>query len=133
MDTGFIGLASLGFWLFIGACVVGGIWDGVRKREAQHETLRRIVESGKTIDQDLMDHVLGNTRKESPSQDLKVAGLIVTAVAPGLLALGFFVGEFTKLMGVAALVGFVGIGLLTAAWVVDRDWQKDRAEKDSFR
>ena len=35
------GLAALGFWTFIAAIIVAGIWDGIRKREAQHETLRR--------------------------------------------------------------------------------------------
>ena len=27
------GIAAFGFWLFIAAAVVGGIWEGVRKRE----------------------------------------------------------------------------------------------------
>ena len=40
------GLAALGFWTFIAAIIVAGIWDGIRKREAQHETLRRMIESG---------------------------------------------------------------------------------------
>ena len=75
MDSGFIGIASLGFWAFLAACVVGGIWDGVRKREEQHETLRRLVESGKPIDEALVDRVLGNDKR--PDRDLKVAGLIV--------------------------------------------------------
>ena len=133
MENGFIGLASLGFWLFIGACVLGGIWDDVRKREAQHETLRRIVESGKPIDEKLMNLVLGSTKNDRPDRDLKVAGLIVTAVAPGLLALGYFVDAFPELIGVAALVGFVGLGLLVAAKVTERDSRADRVDHDGFR
>ena len=40
-------LGALGFWIFIAAVVVAGIWGDTRKREIQQETLRRIVESGK--------------------------------------------------------------------------------------
>ena len=43
------GLAALGFWLFIAVVVIGGIWDGARKREAKHESLRRIIESGQQV------------------------------------------------------------------------------------
>lgn len=132
METGFIGLASLGFWLFIAACVVSGVWDGVKKREAQHETLRRIVESGKTIDQDLMDKVLGTGKNDRPDQDLKVAGLIVVSVAPGLVALGYFVGALPELLGVALLVGCVGIGLLVASKVTERNWEKNQASQNNF-
>ena len=40
------GLAALAFWGFIASVVVAGIWYDIRKRDAQHETVRRIVESG---------------------------------------------------------------------------------------
>ena len=55
---GIFGLAAFGFWMFIAAAAVGGIWDGVRKRDAQHETLRRLIESGKQPDPELIDKVL---------------------------------------------------------------------------
>ena len=133
MEGGFLGLASLGFWMFIAACVVGGIWDGVRKRETQHETLRRIVESGKAIDEDLMDKVLGGGKNDRPDRDLKVAGCIVLAVAPGMLILGYFVGALQELAGVAGLIAFVGIGLLIAGKYSEREWQKDNAARQDFR
>ena len=117
MESGIFGLAAFGFWMFIAAVSVGGIWDGVRKREAEHETLRRMIESGKTPDQDLVDKLLGH--KKDPARDLKVAGLIVIFVAPGLALMGWVIGlaqpdALMPLFGVAGLVGFVGIGLLTA-------------------
>ena len=49
------GLAALAFWGFISSVVVAGIWYAVREREAQHETVRRLVESGQSIDSELMD------------------------------------------------------------------------------
>ncbi len=124
------GLAAIAFWGFIAACVIGGIWDGIRKREVQHETLRRMMESGKPIDHALMDKVLGSD--ERMDQDLKVAGVITLFAAPGLAALGWFLSLLTEkallpLLGVAALAGFVGIGLLVAAKILERSYREDDA------
>ncbi len=91
MDSGIFGLAAFGFWMFIAAATVGGIWDGIRKRDAEHETLRRIIESGKQPDQQLMDKLLGYNK--APERDLKVAGLIVLFVAPGLAVMGWLIGD----------------------------------------
>ena len=129
MDSGIFGLAAFGFWMFIAAAVVAGVWDGIRKREAEHETLRRIIESGKQPDQQLMDKLLGQNK--APERDLKVAGLIVIFVAPGLAVMGWFIGKdnsdaFMALLGVSLLVGFVGAGLLTAA-----NFMKKAREADS--
>ena len=131
--NGVFGLAALGFWLFVAAAAVGGIWDGVRKREAQHETLRRIIESGKTPDQQLMDKLLGTNK--NPERDLKVAGLIVSFVAPGLAIMGWLIGRqdaeaFLPIVGAACLVGFVGIGLLVAANYMERSGRKDSSGSD---
>ena len=125
MDSGIFGLAAFGFWLFVGAAVVSGVWDGIRKREAQHETLRRMIESGKQPDQELTDKLLG-TGKDT-ARDLTIAGLITFFVAPGLALMGYLIdeGAFMPLLGVAALVAFVGIGLLVAAQFAKRSEKRD--------
>ena len=125
-----MGLAAFAFWGFIAACVVGGIWDSIRKREAQHETLRRMIESGKDVDQALMDKLLGTAKQVD--RDLKISGLIVVCVAPGLAALGILVSRVNAnalfpLLGVAALVACVGIGLLVASYVVGRSHREGAA------
>jgi len=132
MESGIFGLAALGFWLFIAAVSVAGIWDGVRKREAEHETLRRIVESGNKPDQQLMDKLFGQNsvisrQAKAPERDLKVAGLIVIFVAPGLAVMGWVIGSgtFMPLLGVSTLVAFVGIGLLTAAHFIKKAREDD--------
>ena len=134
MESGIFGLAAFGFWMFIAAVSVGGIWDGVRKREAEHETLRRMIESGKVPDQDLVDKLLGH--KKDPARDLKVAGLIVIFVAPGLALMGWVIGlnepdAIMPLFGVAGLVAFVGIGLLVAARFLERANEADSARNIS--
>lgn len=134
---GIFGLAAFGFWLFVAAAAVAGIWDGVRKRDAEHETLRRMIESGKQPSAELVDKLLGH--KKDPARDLKVAGLIVAFVAPGLAVLGVVLGFAEKdammpLFGVALLVGFVAAGLLTAARFLERANRDDSTDNSgTFR
>ena len=113
------GLAALGLWLFIGMVVVGGIWDSIRKRDAQHETLRRMFESGKEIDRTLLSELLGSDQ-EKKAQDLRVSGLICLGLAPGLVLLGWFMSflaeeMLTLMLGVGALVLCLALGMLYAA------------------
>jgi len=120
----------MGFWLFIAAIVVAGIWDGIRKREAQHETLRRMIESGQPTDHALMDKILGGN--ERVDRDLRTAGLITLSAAPGLALLGWFLSKLSAkvllpLLGVSALVACVGIGLLVAARFAERSYRTDDA------
>ena len=58
---------------------------------------------------------------------LQNGGLIVLFVAPGLALMGFLIdrGAFMPLLGVAALVAFVGIGLLVAGKVLEKSKAKD--------
>jgi len=117
------GLVALAFWGFIASVVVAGIWYGIRERQAQHETLRRMIDSGKPIDQTLMDKVLGGDRQVH--RDLRIGGLIVLCAAPGMALLGWFISRIAEpalmpLLGVAALMVFVGIGLLAASRAAEK-------------
>jgi hypothetical protein len=133
--NGIFGLAAFGFWMFIAAAAVGGIWDGVRKRDAQHETLRRMIESGREPDPVLVDKLIGTTKK--PARDLKVGGLIVIFVAPGLALMGWVISlqeeaALMPLLGVAGLVAFVGIGLLTAASFLEKANREDTTDNQKM-
>ena len=112
------GLAALAFWGFIAAVVVGGIWYAVREKEAQHETLRRMIDSGKDLDEEAISRVFKDNSR--PDRDLKIGGIIAIFASPGLAVLGWFLGNvsdeaYHALLGVAGLVAFVGVGLLVAA------------------
>ena len=126
------GLGAFGFWLFIAAVVVAGIWFDARKRESQQETLRRAVESGQRLDPAMIDKLVTAGGGESRiDRDLKVAGLIVIFVAPGLALLGWFLAKsepkiLDVMIGVSLLVGFVGIGLLVASKVAERWYREDQ-------
>jgi len=123
------GLAALGFWLFLAAVVVANVLAASRRRESQQETLRRVVDSGQQLDVAVIDRMLGaNEGKERTDRELKVAGIIVMFVAPGLLLLGWFMGRFNDkifevMLGVGSLVMLVGIGLFVAGMMSKR-WQR---------
>lgn len=124
------GLGALGFWAFLAAIIVAGIWYGIRERQAQHETLRRMIESKQPIEQAQMDKLLASSvGSKRMDRDLKVAGLIVLFTAPGVAVLGVFLSALSEnallpLLGAAALILFVGIGLLVAAKTAER-WYQD--------
>jgi hypothetical protein len=126
------GLGALGFWLFIAAVVVAGIWFDVRRRETHQETLRRIVESGQAIDPKLVDKILAAGKDQSRiDRDLKVAGLIVIFIAPGLALLGWFLADLQEhllrtMLGVSLLVGMLGAGLLIAGRAAERWYLEDQ-------
>jgi len=134
MDTIGIGagLGAFGFWVFIATCVVAGIWDGVRKRETQHETLRRAIESGQASDAELMEKLLALSGGANShlDRDLEIAGYIMIFIAPGLAVLGIFVSQVAEdalmpLLGTSVLVGFIATGLLMAARVYRRRYKED--------
>ena len=123
------GLAALAFWGFIAAVVVAGIWYGLRERQAQYETLSKIIDSGQPIDEAVVDRILGGGKDTEVA--LKIAGLIVIFLAPGIAVLAWFIAQLSEawlmpLLGAAALVGFVGVGLLVAArYVAGANREKD--------
>lgn len=132
------GFATLGFWMFIAFLVVCNVWSNIRRRESQQETLRRIVESGQTIDAALIDKMVGSVKRNSHAgRELKVAGIITMSVSPGLFLLGYFITglDLEKLrvfIGLSLLVGIVGIGLFVAGMMVSR-WQKQDENQDPGR
>ena len=126
------GLGALGFWLFIATVIAVGVWSSIRKRESQHETIRRAIESGQDIDPELADKLLTLTRTESKEldRDLKVSGWIVLFLAPGMVLLGYGLsmveeGIFPILLGVSGLMVFLSIGMFVAAYVVKRWYSSD--------
>ncbi len=116
------GIASLAFWGFIAAVVIGGIWNDIRKKAEQQKTIRSIVESGQHLDEKVIESIL-STGKSDPIEtgnDLKLASIIVFFVSIGLAIFGLVMGIvhskiILPLLGVACLVFCVALGLRFAA------------------
>ena len=133
------GLAALAFWGFIASVVVAGIWFDIRKREAQHETVRRIVESGKPIDEELMDKLLslGSGKTDRLDRTFKITGLIMLPAAVGLAIFGMILGtQYPQtqlpLLGASALVGCIGVGFLVTANIARRWYVADNESSSNL-
>ena len=131
------GLATLAFWGFIATAVVAGIWDGIRKREAKHETVRRLVESGQNIDAELMDKLVTLTdgKSERPDRIFFLTGLWILPVSVGMAVFGFIMGSYYPqvygpLFGVAGLLAILGLGFLLASKIVGRWYVDSNSQMD---
>ena len=130
------GLAALAFWGFVAAVSVAGIWDGVRKREAQHETLRRLAESGQPIDKEVMDKLLmlNSGRYKRYDVDFKVTALWILPVAVGLAVMALVLGMHVPdakmpILGASALLACLGLGFLLASSIAKR-WNTGDDDSD---
>jgi hypothetical protein len=126
------GLAALAFWGFVAAVVVAGVWDAAKKREAQHETLRKMLESSKPVDETLLTRLMVGEPKR-PSRDLAIGAIVVFSVAVGLAVLGLILEGIAEkallpLLGAAALCACIATGLLGASAYVRRTEAADAAQ-----
>jgi Domain of unknown function (DUF6249) len=118
MDGFGAGLAALAFWGFIASIVVAGIWDGAKKRESQHETLRRMIESGKPVDEALLTRLMVGEPKR-PDRDLAIGAIILFSIAVGLALLAAILRLWSG-FGAAGICACLAAGLLGASIYVRR-------------
>ena len=121
------GLAAIAFWGFVAVAVIAAIWNDIRKRDAQHETMRRLIESGQPIDQEMMKKLslVGGAGEARHDQAFQVTGLWLLPVAVGMAIFGLILGSSapearTPLLGVSALLTCMSLGFLVAAKIAGR-------------
>jgi len=122
------GIASLAFWGFIAAVVLGGIWYDIRRRAEQQKTIRSIVESGQQLDQKMLESILA-TEKADPiktSKDMKLAAIIIFFVGVGMVIFGILVGmqdqrALFPMMGIGGLMFAIGAGLWLASQFIAKN------------
>ena len=119
------GLAALAFWVFVAVVVVATYWDSIRKREAQHETLRRLIESGQPIDRELTEKLFLMGDNKRLDRDFRITALWILPVAVGLLPLALVLGLAVPqaqlpILGAAALLVIIGVGYWAASALVRR-------------
>ena len=114
---------ALGFWVFIAAVVVGGMWKETRQKAERHETLRRIVEKTGTIDEaklkELFDEKTSDEwRAGSGYRALRVSGTILMFIGAGIATffliptlIGKPIEWWYGGLSVAAGVAMVGAGM----------------------
>jgi hypothetical protein len=79
------------------------------------------------------DNAGGNFEQSSQGEDsaeemekgLRLGGVLIIFMAPGLIVLGWFTEALRPMLGVSALMVFIGIGLLVAARIVGPSKHRD--------
>ena len=118
-------LGAFGFWIFIAALLVGGMWKDSRQQAEKHETLRRIVEKTGEIDEVKLKELFGPDEESNPAvtyRGLRIAGTILmfagaaTAVfflIPGLI--GRPIEWWYGGVAVAAGIALLGLGVFLSS------------------
>ena len=102
MDTGVFG--ALGFWIFLAAIIVAGVWEKSRREAEKHETLRRIVEKTGEIDEAKLKELFNPA--EDPKSNAgegyraaRVVGTIIMFIGAGIATFFWIVAGFGKVLG----------------------------------
>jgi hypothetical protein len=113
-----------GFWIFIAALAVGGMWSDARKKAEKHETLRRIVEKTGTIDEARLKELFTEESSEATPgysyRGLRIAGTIVLFLGAGIATFFLIAAGLGKVFDTMAMfpnvTGLV-VGLAVSAGV----------------
>jgi len=124
------GLAAMAFWGFIAAVVVAGIWDGIKKRETQHETIRRMVESGQPVDPELIDQLVGRGSYRA-DVDLRITAFWLLPVSAAMLVFGLIMATqypqtTAPLLGVSGMLAVMGGGFYGASRLAKKWYENDK-------
>jgi hypothetical protein len=119
---------SGGFWIFIAALVVGGMWSDARKKAERHETLRTIVEKTGTIDEARLKELFREDAAETPKpgysyRAMRMAGTIVMFLGVAGATFLFVAITLGKLFSVTQMFNdvsgwIVGVAISAAVAVV---------------
>ena len=92
--------AGTGFWIFIAAIVVAGMWKDARQKAELHETLRRIVEKTGTVDEVKLKELFTEASEESTPgygyRAARVTGTIAMFVGAAIATFFWIVAGFGK-------------------------------------
>ena len=112
-----IALIGAAFWLFVILITIVPIVLHHRRRVETEKTIRMAIEKGASLDPATLDRLLGasaaDQEQDSP-ENTRRGGIITASVGIGLYMLSVFTG-INKLMGPAALVLCIGIGIFVSA------------------
>ncbi|MFT4075522.1 MAG: DUF6249 domain-containing protein [Asticcacaulis sp.] len=93
-----------------------------RDRTEMQKTVRAAIEKGETLPPEFLESLQkAHPKGKNPANDIR-AGLILMAIALGLVALDAFTHGYVigGLSGVAAIPGFIGVALLILGIVGNR-------------
>jgi Na+/H+ antiporter NhaD/arsenite permease-like protein len=113
-------LIPLTFFAMIAAIVIGPRYLKSLERRKMADTLRAAIDKGQPLPPEVINLLTADARPPaSPQRDLR-RGVILVAVALGLVVMGLVVGQGEPdatypMIGVAAIPGFLGLALIAIA------------------
>jgi uncharacterized membrane protein YraQ (UPF0718 family) len=148
-----LGVAA--FWIFIGACVVAGIWRQKNSEAIRHETLRQLIAKEQKLDEEQMEKLLNSVRGSgwaafqehshmapgSGYRTLRIFGSMAIFLSFGLAiaaALQRFlrgqIDDDVAALGTAASISImVGIGLFFSSRFTPKPSKDENTDKQSNR
>ncbi len=122
---------AIAFWVFLAVAAVAGIVADYKKRGLALEPLRAAIERGQQLDPQLVERLMAPESRDEGLNPLylKVGGIVTIASGIGVALLSFFVAQvapvaFYPVLGAAVVAICVGVGLMVAARVVERQGQR---------
>lgn len=132
-------LVGVAFWMFIGAICVAGIIADYQKRRLNVDLLRTLIEKGEALDPAVVTKLISQPQARDEGADptdIKLGGIIVTAVGIGVFLMSFFIAQIAPVALYPIMAGgvvtlCVGIGLLIGAKVVADARERERLRKSA--
>ena len=123
-------LVAIAFWLFVILITIVPIYLHHRRRLETEKTIHMAIEKGASLDPAMLERLLGasttdDAEKDSPEQSRR-GGIITASVGIGIFMFSVFTG-IEKLIGPAALVLCIGIGIFVSASYFKPKDKKDKA------
>ncbi len=122
--AGAIGGAA--FWGFIAIIVVAAIGFQAFKHRETQRTIREMVERGQTVDPQTVARLFEmNQPPPANPHGLLIGGLVMLCIGVGFALMGFFISldhpeARNPMLGVACLIGMIGVPLLIASAVTGK-------------
>ncbi len=135
------GAAAVGiaFWVFVVIAVVAGVVSDYKKRRIELEPLRAALERGLPLDPALVERLMARPEQPDPGINplhLRLGGVIVICVGAGVAILAACLWPlvpvaFLPVLGGAALLVCIGIGLLIGARIAEQHERRAAAGSPS--
>jgi hypothetical protein len=118
---------AVAFWIFVAIVVVAGVASAAFRHQETQKTIRQAIESGQKLDPETLDRILqsGRPKGPPPRNFFLVAGVMMLAIAAGLVAIGVATSQTNPAqlypgLGAGAMVGCLGLGLLVAGRLIGK-------------
>ena len=148
-------LGAAAFWIFVGACVVAGIWRQKNSEAIRHETIRQLIAKEQKLDEDQIEKLLNPPRGSgwagfqershmapgSGYRALRIFGSIAIFLSFGLAIAGAWqrflwghiTGDEANLGTAASILIMIGIGLFFASRFAPKPPKDENTDKMSNR